>query len=172
MLIQLGQRQRKDDDLPGILLACHERIRTFLDLARALATRDDASTGERLEASARVVRYFTEALPLHAEYEEKSIEPRLRGRSAWLDAALDRMLAEHAEHEEPLRRMLALCPQAAAPDGARARGDLLLAVEALREHFEKHLASEELIVFPALRGLSAREQAAILDELRSRRTLG
>jgi iron-sulfur cluster repair protein YtfE (RIC family) len=124
------------------------------------------------EAAARVARCFGQALPLHAQDEEQSILPRLRGRAPEVDAALAAMEREHREHERPLGEVVAACEVLAreparldtlAPALARAAAEL-------DAHFAEHLRREEEVVFPAMRRLLSREDdAAVVRELRARR---
>lgn len=172
MLHAIGKTPgKKSEELVDLLLACHGRIRHFLDVAVAIGELAGASNDDVVEASANVRRYFADALPLHVEDEEEGVLPRLQGRSAALDAALARMSAEHEEHLPLQRRLLALC--AALPDrpgDANARAELGRAARDLRAALEPHLRAEESVVFAAIRELlSAEERAAIVTELRARR---
>lgn len=171
MLTRLGAPATPDDAV-ALLLECHDRIRTFVALARRIAAARPDELAGVAEAAARVARYFTEALPLHARDEEESILPRLRGRAEDVDAALETMAREHREHEGPLDEVVAACG-ALARDPARL-GELAPALAraaaALDAHFILHLRREEEIVFPAMRRLLTREDdAAIVRELRARR---
>jgi iron-sulfur cluster repair protein YtfE (RIC family) len=170
MLHPIG-RKRRSEDLAGMLEDCHGRIRQFIALGIAIGEQADAPDAEVVEACDRMRRYFVEAFPLHVRDEEESILPRLRGRSAEVDAALDRMRDEHALHEEPLRRLLDLVVSVLAdPRHATARAALARASAELKEELERHLAAEERIILPAVRTLlSAEEQQAAIDELRARR---
>ncbi len=85
MLTKIGKPAAAGDAV-GLLLECHERIRSFLALARRIAEVGPSAPGTVPEAAARVRRYFTEALPLHARDEEESILPRLRGLDPTVDA--------------------------------------------------------------------------------------
>lgn len=170
MLLALGRKPKTEGDLVDHLLDCHARIRSFTDLAVAIAERD-APHGEVSEACAKVVRYFSEAMPLHVRDEEESILPRLRGRSASVDAALSGMHDQHELHAGLVER---LCQVAAAfrvvPGNESGRGELLYVAQPLRRLFESHLRAEEEIVFPAVRRLlSAEEQSAIRREMELRR---
>ena len=160
MLHLIGKKPaRKSEELVDLLLACHGRLRSFLAIAVAIGERADASDEDLLEATARVRRYFSDALPLHVEDEEDSVLPRLYGRSA----ALDRMCVDHDAHLPPLRRLLALC------DG-NDRLELARAAIDVRALLEPHLREEERVVFEAIRTLlSAEERNAIVSELRARR---
>lgn len=171
MLTRLGKPAAQGDAV-DLLLECHARIRTFLGIARRVAEGAGAPPEELAAAAARVHRYFTQALPLHARDEEESILPRLRGLDPRVDRELATMLREHAEHERPLAALVGACaalareparhPALAATVGA-ATGEL-------ERHFAAHLDREEAVVFPAMRRLLHREtDAAIVREIRGRR---
>ena len=171
MLAKIGKPSAADDAV-GLLLECHERIRSFLALARRIAEVGPSEPGSVPEAAARVRRYFTEALPLHAQDEEESILPRLRGLDPVVDAELEAMAREHREHERPLRALVGACEQLArAPESLP---DLAPVVEEataeLERHFAEHLGREEAVIFPAVRRLLDRSaDAAIVREIRARR---
>lgn len=173
--MEIGRSRPRDaGDAVDLLLECHERIRRFLGVARRLAGAAGAPEREVVEAAAAVRRYFAEALPLHAEDEERSLLPRLQGRDPALDAALATMAAEHAEHAPALGRLLAACRALEAGEGpaALAGRELEGAVAELDRHFERHLAAEEAWVFPAARRhLDAAEDAALVAEIRARRVV-
>lgn len=171
MLTRLGAPATPEDAV-GLLLECHDRIRTFVAMARRVAAAGPDDRAGLAEAAGRVSRYFSEALPLHALDEEASVLPRLRGRAPELDAALDAMAREHRAHEGPLGVVVEAC-EAIARDPSR-HGELAPALARaaadLDAHFVEHLRREEEIVFPALRRLlSAEDDAAIVRELRARR---
>ncbi len=159
-------------DLVDTVLECHARIRNFVDVARRIGAARNVPPPEIASAAADVQRYFRHGLPHHVEDEEKSLVPRLRGRSRELDAALATMEQEHREHEAPLARLLALMDELVAAPAAHTRlaSTVAAAAEALGSAFEQHLASEEQRVFPFLRTLLApAEQVQILAEVRARR---
>src|SRR5690606_27503113 len=79
MYVTIGKKNPKTD-LIDALLECHERIRTFIDVAQRIATSPNAPPEEIREAATRVRRYFDEALPRHVADEEQSILPRLAGK--------------------------------------------------------------------------------------------
>ncbi len=173
MLARIGKPAAAGDAV-DLLLECHERIRSFLALARRVAEADPAEEGVA-DAAGRVRRYFGEALPLHARDEEDSVLPRLRGVDARLDAALEAMHREHREHEPLLAQLVDACGAIAAdPRALGARAPLLAAVSLeLDVLFAEHLCSEETVVFPAMRRLLDRAaDAAIVREIRARRTGG
>ncbi len=171
MLTRIGAAAAPRDAV-DLLLECHQRIRTFLGMAGRLASPGAAGEAEVREAATRVARYFMQALPLHADDEEESILPRLRGRDAAVDAALEAMAREHGEHEPPLRVLVGAC-QALARDPS-VQGDIAPVIAAatgeLERHFAAHLRREEEIIFPAVRQLlDARADSEIVKELRARR---
>lgn len=193
MLHTLGPRAAPEDFV-GLLLECHRRIRHFVELAQEVGRRTELPEAEVVEACARCERYFTEALPLHVEDEEKSVLPRLKGARLEAEAeqgteeapddvaerepaglelsdALDAMHAQHLEHEPLLRALLeSLRSVRGEPRDQARRARLSAAAAQLGLEFEKHLALEEEVLFPAIRSrLSDEAQQQALLELRARR---
>ena len=161
-----------EGDVVDLLLACHARIRSFTDLAARLAAARELSPAEVRDAALRVRRYFDEALPLHALDEEESVAPRLRGKDPALDEALAEMHREHEAHGATIGLVVALCGTLGeSPERHAAIAPALAdAAATLRDHFARHLAPEEALIFPALRRLlPPAELARMADELRARR---
>lgn len=171
MLLQLSSRRStQPTTLVALLSECHQRIRHFSHLACELARRSDAPPAEIEQAAASVMRYFSEALPLHVADEEESITPRLRGRSDEVTRALTTMSQEHVEHGPQLAELLsALTELRQAPTSEQARLRLAAVAMPLQLDFERHLALEESVLFPALHLLPAADQKQIVEELRARR---
>lgn len=170
MLLSIGKRDTRPDDIVPLLLACHERIRGFLELARRAATTDEATDAEVSEACRGVARYFLEAFPLHVLDEEDSVLPRLRGRDPAIERSLEAMRLEHAAHEPAVRALLdALAALGAAPADRALRASLARVLGALEPDIARHLAEEEATIFPALAALPDAERAQIVAELRARR---
>jgi len=172
MLVQIGKRRSPSNSLVDNLLACHERIRHFIDLGARLAASDGPAPDEIRSIASSVTRYFLESLPLHATDEETSLLPRLQGHDRLLDAALDRMCREHREHDAVIAELLrvteAMAAQPSCWSGQRQRLSSLC--RALEETFEVHLAQEEQIVFPAVDTfLSAGQRDEIAAEMAARR---
>jgi hemerythrin-like domain-containing protein len=172
MLTNLGKPPAPEDAV-ALLLECHGRIRSFLDLARRLGVARDVPLDVVADAAGRLHRYFSLALPLHARDEEDSVLPRLAGREREVDRELQAMRREHAEHQDPLRRLLRASVVLASspsrlPDLAPAVAE---AARDLSSHFEVHLAREESVIFPAVRRLLGPvADAEIVAEIRARRT--
>ena len=171
--MQIGVRHRSvSNEVVDQLLGCHERIRSFVALARQIAEAPDAPSDHVASAASRVFRYFREALPLHVEDEELSLVPRLRGLSLDGDDALDRMQKEHVAHQPSLARLIALCDElsrspASLPTVSSELG--ALAVD-LAAQFEAHLLSEEQQLFPLINtALTAQRRSEIQAEMRQRR---
>lgn len=171
MFVKIGSVE-KPSDIVDLLLECHERIRTFIGIARRLAGAQESPPGEVREAASRVARYFSESLPLHVADEEESILPRLGGKDPGIDAALAAMRAEHAEHEPQLEALLNTCRMLErSPERLAEWGPGLAAVaSALEQDFFEHLDKEEKVILPAIRNLlSQEERDTMLRELRARR---
>jgi hemerythrin-like domain-containing protein len=158
-----------------MVLECHERIRRFVSLAEVLAAPPADATPEQISEAARdVLRYFTVALPLHEEDEEKSIAPRLAGKSLGADA--ERTLAELApQHREIEELVAALMRRWREIAGEPERiGTLRTVIGAptkrLKQLFDAHLEGEEKRLLPAVRkALDKDELAKIKDEIAARR---
>ena len=144
------------------LLDCHERIRQMSSLARKIAAAEGRPEAEVSEAAGRVRRYFTESLAHHVADEEESILPRLRGRDAALDEALDSMEREHSDHDDVVARLVAACAELERRPGqlAELRSELEQVSARLVEDFAAHLDGEEKIVLPAIRRLLSEEERA------------
>jgi len=160
-------------DLRGHLLACHQRIRQFSTTARRLGD-PSISPAEAAEGCRAVRRYFTIALPLHVEDEDRSLLPRLVAARPPSDVsrALASMHKEHASIDRTLRDAVALWDRALVDEGAwiTERSRIGRVGARIEELFEAHLLLEETFIFPALDTLLAPEDKdAIVSEIRARR---
>lgn len=157
------------------LLACHDRIRTFLRTAeRAIAAGPEVPAREVADAGAAVARYFSVAFPLHAEDEDRSLAPRLARHElpAEVAQAVAAGTEEHVELETLAAALVASARAIAADPGARAAiaPRVREEIARLRALVEPHLAREESVVFPAVRRLLGPEDlAGIVQEIRARR---
>lgn len=171
MLTNLGKPAAPGDAV-DLLLECHQRIRSFLDLAGLLGRPGHEPAEVVTDAALRVHRYFALALPLHARDEEESIAPRLRGLDPAVDAELATMIGEHRDHQGPLLELVGACAELAVEPARRPAlaGAVSRASAELARQFGPHLAREEAVVFPAVRRfLDARGDAAMVEEIRLRR---
>lgn len=135
-----------------LLRACHQRIRHFTDVISRIAAAEGEPEADVADAAKRVNRYFTIALPLHIQDEERTILPRLTGKDAAVDAALAEMAAEHLEHEATMAEVLSLTTQVneAPAELARFAPDLARIATTLDSFWKVHLVREEQVIFPAI----------------------
>ena len=150
MLVKLGSRT-VNEDVVDLLLACHERIRSFIAMARRIAT----SGGDVREPAGQVKRYFAEAFPLHVADEEELL------------TIPQRIHDDHVKHTPEVERLVAMC--AAIEQGAAVPPALAPLAEKLERELEEHLQIEERDVFPAVRQLPEAERNRIRDAIRARR---
>jgi hemerythrin-like domain-containing protein len=156
-----------------MLLACHERIRSFTAIASRLAEVQDAAPAEVANAAAGVHRYYTVALPLHEADENESLYPRLRRvLQDGTSRAAELMVEQHGPIDVtvaalvPLWDELQRCPEKLA----QLRPELGRLAARLQELWREHLALEEEVVFPLIRRtLSAEDLEAIHREMKQRR---
>lgn len=177
MLIKIDSGKNGPDQAPSdvvdLLLDCHERIRLFIELACRLSQIDTVSNDEVCDAAERIVRYFSESLPLHVADEEETVVARLTGRDPELDAAIDGMQQEHVDHRSDLDSLLGNCRiLTRSPERLpELRKSLSNAALSLRHQFVRHLEQEEKNIFPAIRTLlTADERKVMMNELRDRRS--
>jgi len=156
----------RDDDVVSRLAACHTRIRAFLAEARALA-RGGGSADARKASAAAVARYFGEALPLHAEDEDRTIAPYLP-RSA--QALARRLAADHEAIEADLRALGPDWNRWAAGDNSPATAEHVQMVERVSVALEGHLALEEADLFPLLAAIPPSEAQKLVEEMKARRS--
>ncbi len=163
-------------DAVDALLACHARIRHYLAVNARLVDASPVRTpAEQLaEAAAGIARYFTVALPLHSTDEDLSVRPRLEALAAAREvrALLSAMSDEHElihriiDGAAPLWREIAVQPVRLRDH----RAELGRAGTELEALFQRHLAPEEEVLFPALRRhLDAAALAELHAEMRARR---
>lgn len=169
-------------DSPGVgfeqpfamLEACHERVQRSLSLLAKLVEHIDqhGHDAQSRSASADVLRYFDIAAPLHHEDEEVNVFPLLLDRD---DAPLRRsvqtlqddhrrMSAMWASVRAPLMRWS--LPDCNDPVDAASRA----AIESFQALYDKHIETEEKLVYPAARArLSAPELATMSRQMQARR---
>lgn len=173
MLVNLQTTPRREGSGPiDLLLECHERIQRFSALATRLVTAQ-APREQISDAAEKVLHYFRVAMPLHVEDEDQSVLPRLMlaNPPQQVVDALGAMTREHFEIEALLAELSepwsAIRAEPERRDSLRA---LPAASARLEELFRNHLASEEAIIFPAVRTLlSPQAQAEVVSEIRGRR---
>jgi hemerythrin-like domain-containing protein len=178
MLVPLRFQSAPASDGPRdafqLLLECHERIRTFTELAVKVARLPDVPAAERVEAVTRVERYFTVALPLHVEDEDVLLAHRMweAGPSAVALRALEDMSEQHRDIEALLETLLPRWQL--LRDSPERHGELARELERdsvrLAGMMETHLELEERVLFPEARARLSPESVALLGaEMRVRR---
>ncbi len=149
------------DDPAALLLECHARIRRFTAGLVAIAAQLPRTDERLVQTALDCRRYFEEALPLHAEDEDRSVRPRLPS-----SVALEKMSEEHGVIHSLLPGLLSDLEEISdgrAPRGYGARA------RALRDVLLAHIEAEERDIFPAIAGLPSPVRSEIVREMRARR---
>ncbi len=177
--IKLPTTQTAKSGTPSeLLLACHQRIRHFSEVAVKLAHAHDIAESEIVQVAAGLHRYFTVALPLHEADENLSLHPRLRRAvpaEELAGPAADAMLDQHLAIDELVERLVPLWKllQSAPEKLPETASEMCALASPLNELFQSHLKLEEETIFPAMdKYLSNDDQAAIVREMQERREQG
>ncbi len=159
------------EDAASMLLGCHQRIRHFTEIALRLAQNSAVTPDERASAVRSVLRYYTQALPLHEADENDSLHPRLRRAlpEGVLAEANEAMIQQHTEIDALIAQLVPAWRELERnPEHPQA--DLLQQTECLQRLWTSHLQLEEEQVIPAMRHyLSADDLRVIEAEMRARR---
>lgn len=164
-----------DEPALGMLLACHQRIRRFSDLAVRLSEARTASPEAVSESAGALERYFSVAFPLHAEDEDLRLPPVLAalklGDAA--QAVLSRLPGEHQRLDALLATLLPTWRELVREPGKLhdAAPALAANAEAFRTLVLAHADAEERDLFPVVAKLVPHhalvELAAAMRERRS-----
>lgn len=162
------------DDVLGLMLECHERIRRFSALSTRLGSPAGVPAEQLSDAAARVAHYFAVGLMRHAADEDLSLLPRLlaAGIADAEKQALEEMAQQHALIVQQVERLTPLWTALRdTPEQAAVLADRLLpASQEFEQLMEAHLQLEERVIFPAARRLlPAQELKALHTEFRQRR---
>jgi hemerythrin-like domain-containing protein len=123
----------------------------------------EAATAGDLDAIADAIAFLERSSPRHFGDEEESLFPRLRAHDPTLGPALDRIVAEHRDHEKRHARLRVRCDAGDAPA-------VLTEAEALEATYRRHVAEEDEVIFPRARALlTPEDHTAILAEMDARR---
>jgi len=159
------------EDAASMLLGCHQRIRHFTEVALRVAQTSAALPQERAAAVQSVLRYYTQALPLHEADENDSLHPRLRRvlPEGVLAEANEAMVQQHTEIDALIARLVPAWRELER-DPQNLQADLLQQTERLQQLWSSHLQLEEEQVIPAMqRYLPADDLRSIEAEMRARR---
>lgn len=165
------QTPNRAEDAASMLLGCHQRIRHFTDLALRLAQNASATPAERTNAVQSVLRYYTQALPLHEADENDSLHPRLRRvlPEGVLAEANEAMVQQHTEIDALIAQLIPAWREMER-DPQHPQADLLQQTERLQQLWSSHLQLEEEQVIPAMqRYLPTDELRSMEAEMRARR---
>lgn len=161
----------------AMLEACHERLRSSLDLLRRLVEhlQTVGHDADARSAAHDVWRYFEIAAPAHHADEELHVVPRLQQTGdLWLTDVARRLLADHEALREVWVQLGPLLREVHESVSALSARSL----DALHAHtgqfvaiHERHLRLEDSFAFPAVRDrLSSDELTAMGREMQRRRT--
>ena len=161
----------------AMLDACHERVRSSLDLLRRLVEhlQTVGHDADARSAAHDVWRYFEIAAPAHHADEELHVLPRLRDSGdLWLADVARRLEAEHEELRAVWAQLGPLLREVHESVSALSARSL----NALHGHtgefvaiHERHLRLEDSFAFPAVRGhVSGDELTAMGREMLRRRS--
>jgi hemerythrin-like domain-containing protein len=172
--VETNSSERIQEDAVTLLLACHDRIRHFTELAERLARNPGSPARDRQEAAGAVLRYYQFGLPLHEADENESIYPRLHRKlpPGYLAAANESMVQQHTAIDALVAELLPLWQAIADNPEAQKRvsNELRDRVKQLQQLWTTHLRLEEQDVVPAMRAfLSEQDLKAIATEMRARR---
>ena len=154
-----------------LMAACHERVARTLALLERLGAHVAANgcDAQARDAARDVLRYFTNAAPLHHEDEELHVLPRLREQGR--GELADRLLKDHREMEA---RWAVIGPELEA---LRDGGMTLETLPAARERwadfaalYHRHIDAEEREAYPAAsQALPAADLARMGRDMAARR---
>ena len=122
----------------------------------------DAAGAGDLDSVADSLAFFDRTSARHFADEEESLFPRLRARDASLGDQLDRIVAEHREHEELQARLRAALD-------ARRTSAVLEAAVAFEILYRRHVAEEDALFATVGALLTPADHEAIQAEMDARR---
>ncbi len=156
-----------------MLEACHERVHRMLRLMARLRSHVAAqgADDQARQAARDVMRYFDQAAPQHHLDEERHVFPAVLAQGDPQTVALVRQLQEdHRLMEQGwqrARRILEALSSGGLDGIDGAQGADLEAFAAL---YDRHIATEETIAYPAARTqLDEAALAAMADDMMRRR---
>jgi hemerythrin-like domain-containing protein len=152
-----------------LLLACHDKVRRFAELALKLAAHieQDGPDEQAADAARTILRYFDLAAPLHHEDEDVDLFPALKALGhAELTHQIDTL---SAEHDELGQQWQALRPWLIAiTEGQLITLDVPVRVFAHR--YQHHAQQEEALLYPWATQLNAAQIAHISQAMVARRS--
>lgn len=165
------QMAARTEDAASMLLGCHQRIRHFTEVALRLAEKSAVPLDERATAAQSVLRYYTEALPLHEADENDSLHPRLRRvlPAGVLAEANETMVRQHTEIDALVANLIPEWREVAT-NPSEQHSTLLPRTQRLQDLWTSHLQLEEDQVIPAMQQfLPVADLRSMEAEMRARR---
>jgi len=158
----------------AVLKHCHGRIRKQLDTLRKLLEHlpQHGADAAAQQAAKAVIKYFSNAAPLHHEDEEDDLLPMLRATASGADASLldqlvPEILAQHQQMDADWLIINSQLEQIANGSGAALA---VADVERFSGAYEAHMATEESQIAPmALRLFDAGQMARLGTAMQVRR---
>lgn len=152
------------EDPLGLLTDCHRRIESFLGVLIKVTERYAGGPldAEAVSALRTALDYFREAAPKHTQDEEDSLFPRMR--SAQGDSEIlhqvealetDHRLADAGHAEVDRLGRLWLQESRLSESDVQVMSDTL---QSLRSVYEKHIALEDDVIFPAAARMLVQEE--------------
>lgn len=148
-----------------LLSACHERVHRSLRLLARLRDHVAASGCDMAaqEAARDVIRYFDVAAPRHHEDEERHVFPPLLACGNHpLRALVLRLQQDHRDMEVAwgqARAVLQRLSDVHVPHpGFAWQASELAALDVFSSLYDRHIADEETLVYPASQGQISAEQ--------------
>lgn len=164
------------DDPMALLLACHDKVRRFTELALRLQAHVTAHghDAQAREAATSILRYFELAAPLHHADEDEDLFPALLALDEALVGADVRANIQTLSDEHAALGTLwqALAPWLRDVAAGRADGtaDAAPPVAAFAARYQAHADAEEREVYPHAAKLPPEALARIAQAMVARRT--
>lgn len=161
----------------AMLGACHERVQRSLDLLGRLVEHVDRCGHDASSRSAAhdVLRYFSQAAPLHHQDEELHLFPALLSRGSSEHALHVQRLQDDHRQMEALWLSIAPVLQAWTTDTPQPEiaPEARLAITRFRSLYPPHIDLEDSLVFPAAFSLLDPQEIALAGgEMQQRRRVG
>lgn len=176
MGIQIGAKPDSGFDDPiSMLKDCHRRIEHFLGILFLVAdrARGRVLSDEEKAAVQAALHYFRVGGQRHNADEEESLFPRMRAQCAAEEVNEIGGLEHDHRHAEGLHAEVERLYSDWIADGrldCDEEGALASATTQLKSLYEKHIETEEHVVFPrAAKALNPQAIAEIGQEFRNRR---
>lgn len=165
------------DDPMALLLACHDKVRRFTELALRLQAHVTAHgpDAQAREAATSILRYFELAAPLHHADEDEDLFPALLALDealvgADVRASIQALSDEHAALGTLWQALAPWLRDVAAGRADGSTADAAPPVAAFAARYQAHADAEEREVYPHAAKLPPEALARIAQAMVARRT--